>query len=91
MPPSWPGTSPRARLDHSLILGKAWPEFASFVNATAQSGNWHASIPSEYIPFYDQRSAPNAISGAYSRPLHCDVKPHTLVWVRLARKTLSEA
>lgn len=39
-------------LDHPLILGKAWPEFASFVNAVAQSGGWHASIPSEYIPFY---------------------------------------
>jgi Prolyl oligopeptidase family len=40
-------------LSHSLILGKAWPEYASFVNTTAQSGNWHASIPSEYIPYYD--------------------------------------
>jgi hypothetical protein len=39
-------------LDHALIQGKAWPEFASFVNTVAQSDGWHASIPSEYIPFY---------------------------------------
>jgi hypothetical protein len=38
-------------LDHSLIRGKAWPEFASFVNAVAVSGGWRASIPPEFIMF----------------------------------------
>jgi hypothetical protein len=38
-------------LDHSAIRGKAWPEFASFVNAIAQGGGWHASIPAQYTPF----------------------------------------
>jgi hypothetical protein len=38
-------------LDHSSIRGKAWPEFASFVNTIAASGGWHASIPSEFIMF----------------------------------------
>jgi hypothetical protein len=38
-------------LGHSLIRGKAWPEFASFVNVVAVSGGWHASIPSEFITF----------------------------------------
>jgi hypothetical protein len=40
-----------SRLNHSTIRGKAWPEFRSFVNAVANSGNWHASIPSQYSPF----------------------------------------
>jgi hypothetical protein len=38
-------------LDHSLIRGKAWPEFASFVNTVAKSGSWHASIPSVFIQY----------------------------------------
>jgi hypothetical protein len=38
-------------LNHSTIRGKAWPEFRSFVNAVANSGGWHASIPAQYSPF----------------------------------------
>jgi hypothetical protein len=37
--------------DHSLPRGKAWPEFASFVNAVAVSGGWRASIPPKFIMF----------------------------------------
>jgi hypothetical protein len=40
-----------SRLNHSTIRGKAWPEFRSFVNAVANGGSWHASIPSQYSPF----------------------------------------
>lgn len=36
-------------LDHSLIRGKAWEEFASFVNQFANG--WSASIPPNFIPF----------------------------------------
>jgi hypothetical protein len=35
-------------LDHVAILVKSWPEFASFVNATATSENWHATIPAQF-------------------------------------------
>ncbi len=35
-------------LSHTTILVKSWPEFASFVNAVAKSGNWHASIPAQF-------------------------------------------
>jgi hypothetical protein len=38
-----------SRLDHVAIMGKAWPEIASFVNAVAQPGGWHASLPSTFI------------------------------------------
>jgi hypothetical protein len=36
-------------LDHVAIMGKAWPEIASFVNAVAQPGGWHASLPFTFI------------------------------------------
>jgi Prolyl oligopeptidase family len=38
-------------LDHSTIMRKAWPEIASFVNAVAQPGRWHASLPSTFIQY----------------------------------------
>jgi Prolyl oligopeptidase family len=38
-----------SRLDHVTIMGKAWPEIASFVNAVAQPGGWHASLPPTFI------------------------------------------
>ena len=38
-------------LDHVAIMGKAWPEIASFVNAVAQPGGWHASLPPTFIRY----------------------------------------
>lgn len=35
-------------LDHTQILVKSWPEFASFVNAVTTSQGWHATIPAQF-------------------------------------------